>query len=57
MGGGSMSEWTLEAIQVGLLAGILLLQVLRWLIDAGLWAEWKQRRRQRRERRQTDVQR
>ena len=52
-----MSEWTLEAIQVGLLAGILLLQVLRWLIDAGLWAEWKQRRRQRRERRQTDVQR
>lgn len=34
-----MVEW----IQVGLLSAILLVQLLRWLLDAGLWAEWKQR--------------
>jgi len=42
-----MTEW----LEVGLLAGILLVQVLRWLLDSGLWAEAKQRRRLRRNRR------
>jgi len=42
-----MSDW----IEVGLLGGILLVQVLRWLLDSGLWAEAKQRRRLRRRRR------
>ena len=42
-----MSDW----IEVGLLAAILLVQVLRWLIDSGLWGEYKQRRRLRRRRR------
>lgn len=42
-----MSEW----IEVGLLGAILLVQVMRWLLDLGLWAEMKQRRRLRRDRR------
>ena len=36
-----MSDW----IEVGLLAAILLVQLLRWLMDSGLWAEAKQKRR------------
>lgn len=39
-----MAEW----IEVGLLGAILLVQVARWLLDSGLWAEAKQRRRLRR---------
>jgi hypothetical protein len=42
-----MSDW----IEVGLLGAILLVQVLRWLLDSGLWAEAKQRRQLRRKRR------
>lgn len=45
---------TVEWVQVGLLAAILLFQAIRWLIESGLWAEAKQRRRlrQKRKRRQ-----
>ena len=42
-----MADW----IEVGLLGAILLVQVLRWLLDSGLWQEAKQRRRRRRRRR------
>jgi hypothetical protein len=42
-----IAEW----MQVGLLAAILLLQVARWLMESGLWAEAKQRRRLRHKRR------
>ena len=37
-------EWA----TVGLLGAILVMQVLRWLLDSGLWGEMKQRRRLRR---------
>jgi len=46
-----MNELGLELAQVGLLAAILFVQVARWLIDSGLWAEAKQRRRLRHKRR------
>jgi preprotein translocase subunit SecF len=44
--------WVLLVIAVVLLAGILVVEVLQWLVAAGLWAEVKQRRRARRKRRQ-----
>ena len=40
--------WVLGLVQIGLLSGILVMQVARWLIDSGLWGEMKQRRRARR---------
>jgi hypothetical protein len=52
-GDGMMWEiWVLLVIAVVLLAGILVVEVLQWMVAAGLWAEVKQRRRARRKRRQ-----
>lgn len=41
-----MTDW----IEIGLLVGILVVQLMRWLLSSGLWAEMKQRRRLRRRR-------